>query len=156
MAQTPTYMFDEKSSQEIMLGMCDESYLKKGLFGEYYTLEYPNYIPNPDIIEQIKGLLNTNKTPYEIVVVLGTWCGDSKDQIPRFMKVIDLIDNPYLMVQNYICVDRTKSAPNLSMEEYNIEKVPTFIFYKNNIEIGRIIETPLKSIEIDMLDFLKK
>lgn len=156
MAQTPTFMFDEKSGQEIMLGKCDESYLKKGVFGEYYSLEYPNYIPNPEIINQINNLVKTNKTQYEVVVVLGTWCGDSKDQVPRFMKIMDTINNPLLSIQSYICVDRTKSAPNTSMEDYKIEKVPTFIFYKNSIEIGRIVETPLKSIETDMLEILKK
>ena len=39
-------------------------------------------------------------------------------------------------------------------EGLNIEKVPTFIFYKNGIEIGRIIESPEKSIEKDFLKIL--
>ncbi len=156
MAQTPTYMFDEKSGQEIMLGKCEESFLKKGVFGEYYSLEYPNYIPNPEVINQIKSLLKTNKTQYEVVVVLGTWCGDSKDQVPRFIKIMDSINNQNLTIQTYICVDRTKSAPSLKMEDYKIEKIPTFIFYKNNIEIGRIVETPLKSLESDLLEILNK
>jgi len=36
----------------------------------------------------------------------------------------------------------------------NIESVPTFIFLKNKVESGRIIETPHTSLEQDMLNIL--
>jgi hypothetical protein len=36
----------------------------------------------------------------------------------------------------------------------NIERVPTFIFLKNKVEAGRIIETPVTSLEQDMLNIL--
>lgn len=155
-AQNPIFMFDEKSGQEIMLGKCDDGFLKKGIFGESYSSEYPVYITNNQIIKQIIDLLNQSKTEYEVVVILGTWCGDSKEQVPRFMKVMDSLNTPFLSVRAYVCVDRTKSAPNFSVEEYKIEKVPTFIFYKNQTEIGRIVETPMVSLEADILKILQK
>jgi hypothetical protein len=34
-------------------------------------------------------------------------------------------------------------------ENPDIEKVPTFIFYVNNVEAGRIIENPVTSLEMD-------
>ena len=37
---------------------------------------------------------------------------------------------------------------------YEIEYVPTFIFYREDKEIGRIIETPILSLEEDMLAIL--
>jgi hypothetical protein len=36
----------------------------------------------------------------------------------------------------------------------NIVRVPTFIFYKNNSEAGRIIEVPKTSLEQDMVNIL--
>jgi uncharacterized protein (DUF1015 family) len=49
-------------------------------------------------------------------------------------------------------VDRTKTVEKMELE---IEKVPTFIVYRNGEEIGRIIETPIKSMEEDLYEILK-
>jgi hypothetical protein len=56
----------------------------------------------------------------------------------------------------FIGVDNAK---NSSVGEYNslkIERVPTFILYKNNIEVGRIIENPVTSLEQDMVKILTR
>jgi hypothetical protein len=39
-------------------------------------------------------------------------------------------------------------------DKLDIQRVPTFIFYKNNIEAGRIIENPETSLEQDMVKIL--
>ena len=36
-----------------------------------------------------------------------------------------------------VCVDRTKKTPDNLQEGLNIIRVPTFIFYRNEVEIGR-------------------
>ena len=38
----------------------------------------------------------------------------------------------------------------------NIEKAPTFIVYINGQERGRIIETPQKSVEEDLIDIINR
>ena len=38
----------------------------------------------------------------------------------------------------------------------NIERVPTFIIYRGEKEIGRIVETPKKSLERDLWNIVKK
>jgi len=53
-----------------------------------------------------------------------------------------------------ICVDKNKSAGQTNIESLNIELVPTMIFYKNDQEIGRIIETPQITLEKDILNFI--
>jgi hypothetical protein len=40
------------------------------------------------------------------------------------------------------------------VEDLLVEKVPTFIFYANDIEIGRIIENPKDSILGDMMQII--
>ena len=39
-------------------------------------------------------------------------------------------------------------------ESLNIERVPTFIIYRNKNELGRIVEYPETSLEKDMLDIM--
>jgi thiol-disulfide isomerase/thioredoxin len=95
--------------------------------------------------------LKTALSDIQIIVVLATWCGDSKEQVPRFLKVLDQADfEPERCTM--IGVDSQKQARDLDVSVYDIERVPTFIFYRNEIEIGRIVETPLHSLESDILN----
>ena len=55
-----------------------------------------------------------------------------------------------------IAVDRTKEEPKAEVEGYEIEYVPTLIFYREQKEIGRIIETPELSLEEDILAILNQ
>ncbi len=152
-AQNPNYMFDEKSGHEIIYGKCTVDHLKIGVFGDYFSLEYPNYIPNPEIIERINSNLLEFGT-IRIEIILATWCGDSKDQVPRFFKIIDEILNSKIDVSDIICLDRNKTAPDFDNKKFNIERVPTFIIYNGDKELGRIIETPQKSLEEDFLQII--
>jgi hypothetical protein len=49
-----------------------------------------------------------------------------------------------------INVDREKKSPDGEETGLNIHHVPTLIFYKNSSEIGRVIESPIQSLEEDM------
>jgi hypothetical protein len=84
-----------------------------------------------------------------IKVILGTWCRDSREQLPRFMKILDCLQYNTTLLE-LICVDKLKKADSLDISGLKIEKVPTFIFYFNGTEKGRIIETPVLTIEQDM------
>ena len=53
-----------------------------------------------------------------------------------------------------INVDKNKKGKRDEIEGLAIELVPTIIFYKDEKEIGRIIETPKDTLEKDMLDIL--
>jgi thiol-disulfide isomerase/thioredoxin len=90
----------------------------------------------------------------EIIIVLGTWCSDSEEQVPKFLKVLDKIhfDDSDLTM---ICVDRDKLAGDVDISKFGIQKVPTFIIFRNDNEIGRIVETPMNSLEGDLLMILE-
>ena len=55
-----------------------------------------------------------------------------------------------------IGITRGKKTPDNLQKGYNIKQTPTFIFYKDNKEIGRYIEHSKKSIEKDILKILTK
>jgi thiol-disulfide isomerase/thioredoxin len=98
-------------------------------------------------------LKNKDIDDLTITIVLGTWCSDSRREVPRFMKIIDLWGFPREKIR-FIGVDINKIAP---LEEYSgldIERVPTFIFFEKKIEKGRIIEVPVTSLEQDTENIL--
>jgi thiol-disulfide isomerase/thioredoxin len=119
---------------------------------EWYNKGYDTYQPDTGFINQLKNVSRDNLT---IKVVLGTWCPDSRREVPRFLRIIDLWDFPVGNI-TFIGVDNQKISPVGEYEKLDIQRVPTFIFYKNNIEAGRIIEVPLTSLEQDMVNILTK
>ncbi len=44
----------------------------------------------------------------------------------------------------------TQTKDKLDITNLKIERVPTIIFYRNGVELGRITETPVQSLEKDM------
>ena len=89
-----------------------------------------------------------------ITVLFGTWCHDSKKQVPAFIKTMDLAKNPKIQV-TYIGVNRQKSDTEGAAKVYNLQYTPTFIIFRDENEIGRIVEKPTESIEKDLVEIFK-
>jgi hypothetical protein len=53
-----------------------------------------------------------------------------------------------------LCFSRQFKDKEIEAKRYDIKKIPTIIIYRNNTEIGRIIETPHTTLEKDLLDIL--
>lgn len=124
--------------------------------GDFMSSRYPKFLEvydtvqiDPNFVEMIKSL----HEGLDFVVILGTWCSDSKKHVPRFLKIADLATIPPSRVR-YYGVDRTKRSSDGVTEQYGIERVPTFIVLKNGTEIGRIVEFPKTSLEEDFLVIL--
>ena len=136
--------------QRVLIGKCTKKGLNFENFGRYMKSEYKNYELDIKKINKIRKKIDGVK----ITIVLGTWCKDSKEQVPRFLKILDKLkfkDKDLTIIG----VNSKKHAFVMSIDEYNIERVPTFIFYRKGKEMGRIIETPKKSLEKDMLKQMK-
>jgi thiol-disulfide isomerase/thioredoxin len=118
----------------------------------WYLEGFANYAPDQAILDELK---QTDISDYSITIVLGTWCPDSRREVPRFMKIADMWGFPEEKIR-FLGVDINKIAPLADYPALGIERVPTFIFYKNNSEVGRIIEVPVTSLEQDTRDILKR
>jgi hypothetical protein len=118
----------------------------------WYIRGYNDYKPEMETIFKIQ---DANVNEVTVLIVLGSWCGDSRREVPRFLKMLDQCGLTRIKV-TYLGVDLSKYSPVGDYEKLNIEKVPTFIVYRNNIEAGRIIEYPVTSLEGDFLEILRK
>lgn len=87
-------------------------------------------------------------------VYFGSWCDDSKNNVPLFLKIIDSIDEPEFKVSFHTVEKKPTTGQKYFVEDVLVEKVPTFIFYRNDVEIGRIIENPKESMLQDMMQIL--
>lgn len=151
-SQTVEFYSDEKNGSNNVIGYCQVNDFKESPFSDWFLLNFENYVPSRSVIDDIKKSFYDNM---RIQIILGTWCGDSKEQVPRFFKILEKAQIP-LNVVEIICVNRTKTAPGINIQNKNIEKVPTFIIFRDDVEIGRIIETPIETLEIDLYKILNK
>ncbi len=144
---------DEKSQMEVMTGMWSRDGLKTSdLFKTFYDSEYNLYKPEMVVLDNIK-IAQVNKS-ITVTIVMGSWCGDSQEQVPRFLKILDILSFPESSV-SIICVDRNKKSSNGETDNLGISLVPTFIIYNAGKEIGRIVETPKETLEKDLFIIVK-
>ena len=91
----------------------------------------------PDSITLI-GLKKELKGVY-IKAFMGTWCEDSQREVPSFYKILKSIGINEERI-DMIAVSHDKDTPQGYEKELNIAYVPTFIFYKQEQELGRFVE----------------
>jgi hypothetical protein len=135
-----------------LLGYFQRDMMVKAPHCQWFLTGYDEYKFNESAV---KKLTEMNKEELTVKIVMGSWCPDSRREVPRFMKVLDSCSFPASGI-TYIGVDEDKISPVGEYSKLNIQRVPTFIFYKKNIEVGRIIENPVTSLEQDMVDILTR
>jgi thiol-disulfide isomerase/thioredoxin len=139
-----------------LLGTVSQDELRKEPYASWYVKNYEDYHPNKDIIIQFKSY---PLSIYKIKIFFGTWCGDTKREMPRMMKVLDQIGFPKSNI-TFIALDNDdnvyKQSPEHEEKGMSIYRVPTFIFYEKGKEIARINELPVQSTERDLLQIFKK
>jgi thiol-disulfide isomerase/thioredoxin len=139
---------DQYRDKEVLLNMCTrDGLITFPEFKASYDANYASYQPDSVIVNELNKLVKGKK----ITIVLGTWCGDSKYQVPNFMKLADALHISDDDV-TFIAVDGAKKAENGLIDKLKVDRVPTFIFNdEKGTEIGRITENPKETLEKDML-----
>lgn len=140
---------DEKNGEPLILGYCPVSAMNDSVFNNTWTEEYNNYQPDFETLDSLEGKLDS----INIKIVFRSTCSDSREQLPRFFKILNELNYPVNTI-TLIGVNREKQGLSNEAEGLEIEFVPTIIFYKDGKEIGRIVETPAESLEKDLLKML--
>ena len=146
---SPTGKIITKDNEKIMIGKATKSDLEKASFNSWFATGFNDYKPKEEVINQLKD----NVTTVTVTIFMGTWCEDSQNQVPDFYKVLQEYQFKDRGI-TLIAMDKNKTTPDNLEAGLNITNVPTFIFYERGIEINRIVETPIKSLEEDMLTIL--
>lgn len=101
----------------------------------------------------LSGMLRQMSAGVEVLVFYGSWCGDSRREVPHFLKIAEAAAWDPKRIQ-YYALDRSKESNDGTTEKYSIQRVPTIIFFRNGTEIGRIVESPQTTLEGDMVKIL--
>ncbi len=144
-----------ESGQIILAGHASISAMQMPNYKTWFDDSYNKYTIDAPTTEQLKPLLQNKR----MEIFLGSWCGDSKREVPRMIKVLQNagMDTTKLSL---IFVDNSpnayKQSPQHEEQGKNIHHVPSFIIYDEYKEIGRIIESPVTSLEKDLLAILQQ
>ncbi len=119
------------------------------------------YVPDPAALERLAG----NLKDIRIVCVFGTWCGDSKREVPRLWKILDAAGFPESSLEMY-AVGSSRFTAQMPLppgaldwssavkSSYGVSAVPTIIVERSGAELGRIVEKPEKSLEEDLSNLI--
>jgi cyclophilin family peptidyl-prolyl cis-trans isomerase len=117
-----------------------------------WKAERERYAPRPEWLAR----LATAKLRYDLVVAMGTWCGDSREQVPHLEKILAVLgDASPFAAPRLIGIDRSKEVDPQLFPYGTVELVPTIVVTAGGSEVGRIVETPKSgSLEEDLVRIL--
>jgi thiol-disulfide isomerase/thioredoxin len=137
-----------REHEQMALGWMDRAVLERPPF-QAFKVSYDSVQVQGEFIPLLQEVQDST----EVLIFFGTWCSDSRREVPKFLKIADRVGIPAGKIQLY-GVDRSKASADGLPQRYDIQLVPTLIFLKGGVEVGRITETPRTSMEADMLSIL--
>src|SRR5688572_28901724 len=78
-------------SNRNILGTCTRDSLLQEPFKSWFQKNYDAYKPDESVVAKLKKIPVKDFT---VEIFFGTWCGDSKRDVPRFFKIADAIGLP--------------------------------------------------------------
>lgn len=124
-------------------------YLKEDTtYSSWYNENYDNFTVQKLDYEWIQNLKDD-----QVDIYLGTWCGDSQEWVPQFLKLWDelgLSRDQLKFTALHGSGDDYKQGPNEEEKGLNIHRVPTFIFKEDGKEYARIVESPRTDLLTDI------
>jgi thiol-disulfide isomerase/thioredoxin len=115
------------------------------------TLRAQDYTPDA---AAVKTIAERGKD-VQVLAIVATWCPDSKREVPRFFKIYDQARLGMGKV-TFVAVDRSKKDAEGLTVKYEILRVPTFVFFRGDKEIGRVTERAVTRLEQDIAAILAK
>ena len=106
--------------------------------------EFQRYAPTPDELSQIEALRGK-----QVTVLFGTWCHDSKREVPRLLKLLDE-SKVELESLTLFAVDRNKADPEGFAQRLDLRYTPTIIVSEDGEEVARVIERPDTGLAADL------
>ncbi len=138
-----------------LLGRTTVEQLREQPFAEWFETGYAGYTPHAGVLDALRRAAPAD---LRVTVFYGTWCGDSRREVPEWLKLFDALGLSLDRVE-LIGVDRAggalKRSPGGEERGLEIYRVPTAIVRRGGTEIARVVEFPVLSIERDLLAILE-
>ncbi|MCG8457134.1 MAG: DUF4440 domain-containing protein, partial [Holophagales bacterium] len=138
-----------------ILGSCTVAQLEEAPYDAWYRPGHDGYTPKAEAAEALGRL---DLSDVEIEVFFGTWCGDSRREVPRLIRLLEEIGLPETS-RRLIAVDNDddlhKRSPGGEEKGLGVFRVPTIRVLRGGEEVGRIVEHPARSLELDLLTLLE-
>lgn len=145
-----THEYTDARGNVNLLGNSNRERLQQAPFGEWFNKNYADYQVDSNTAAQLKPLLKGK----QFTIFMGTWCGDSRREVPRIYKLLDYcgVKPSQVTLINVSNVDTMyKQSPQHEERGNYIHRVPDLLVFDNKKEKGRVVESPVVSLEKDLL-----
>ena len=142
---------NESFNYNLIDGEVDKDYLFNSKNTKWFPKNYDSY--KSDIFLSENNFDNIDN--FIIELYMGVTCHDSEREIPRLIKILDEINFPDNQL-NIFLLKRDKTSDYEYEKGKNITNTPTIIFYKDSIEINRIVEFPIETLERDIYKIINE
>jgi tetratricopeptide (TPR) repeat protein len=146
--------YSDTRGNPMLLGIHKKEDLQQAPYKEWFDKNYADYKIDSITASQLKPFVK-NK---QFEIFMGTWCGDSKREVPRMYKLLEYAgvkpsQIKLIMVDNHDSA--YKQSPAHEEKGKAIHRVPDLIVYNGKKEINRIVEYPVVSLEKDLLTIIQ-
>ena len=90
----------------------------------------------------------------KVKILFGTWCHDSEREVPRMLKLLAASGVKEENI-SLISLDIRKEEPKGRAKALEVRFTPTFVFFSEGAELGRIIERPVVGLTHDLTALVK-
>jgi hypothetical protein len=134
----------------MLLGRCARARLEQPPYDSWFLKNYNDYRLDTPTADRLRAELKGKR----FTIFMGTWCGDSRREVPRMFRIFDYCgvsrDAISLIMVSPADSDY-KQSPGHEEKGLNIFRVPDLLIFSTGKELGRIVESPVVSLEKDLL-----
>ncbi|MDP4151379.1 MAG: hypothetical protein Q8927_19460 [Bacteroidota bacterium] len=151
-AQASVHDLEAKDSHgnPMLLGSCDRARLEQPPYDSWFVRNYRDYPIDSATADRLREALRGKR----FTIFMGTWCGDSRREVPRMFRILDYCGVPASAIRLIMVSPADsdyKQSPGHEERGLNLFRVPDLLIYRDGKEMGRVVESPVVSLEKDML-----
>jgi tetratricopeptide (TPR) repeat protein len=154
-ATVTKYTYTDAGGNQVLLGIRQKEDLLQAPYKDWFDKNYSDYKIDTVTATLLKPYIKTK----QFEIFMGTWCGDSRREIPRIYKILESAGAEPAQIKLVMVDNRDgtyKQSPGHEEKGKSIHRVPDLIVYNNKKEMNRIVEYPVISLEKDLLAILRE
>jgi hypothetical protein len=122
------YEVKDNNGQLVLLGKGTRARMTQAPYATWFNRNYSDYKIDTATADALKPLLKGK----QFLIFMGTWCGDSRREVPRMYKLLDYCGVPASHIQLVHVSNHDsayKQSPTHEESGLNIHRVPDLLVY---------------------------